>query len=488
MGLVLKHVERTKSGSFQYRRRVPREVSAIITKREFKRKLGDSRNEALAAYPRHHAQVEREIEVARRRLALSGAASSPTASEREAYAEALRRRADLISAGVTDEGLALMADSMADSYPQDEWEPVGVPAVERHAINLLRLGPDRYKAPEPTLGDARRLYLKEHVGADNPETDSRVVGLANRVIDAAIAAIGRDPAMSAITREDARRVRDHMIDRVKVTGRGAGGKVSAATVSRELSIISAVFNFGRKEFGLPETVANPFQALPVEKVAKGQGRKASEKRDPLPVKVLVETRKRVLAYAGAELALIWRLVEGTGCRIAEVTGLRVEDVEVSGEFPHIRVVPHPLRSLKTLTSRREIPLVGDALEATKEALKLAGEDAMLFPSYGRKRGGDAASAALMKHLRQVSTNEKHVIHSLRHNMKDALILAEVSSLDQNLILGHALGGVGDRVYGGSFARLRQTTKAMKKALGIPLSDADVRQTSDGADHDGGQTG
>lgn len=477
MGLVLKHVERTKAGTFQYRRRVPREVSAIITRREFKRKLGDSQREALAAYPRYHAQVEREIADAKLRLAGAVAASQPGASEREAYAEAMRRRADMISAGVAEEGLALTADSMADSYPQDEYEPVGVQPVERHTINLLRLGPDRYKAPEPTLGDARKLYLKEHVDADNPATDSRVVGLTNRVVDAAIAAIGKDHAMSAITREDARKVRDHMLDRVKVTGRGVGGKVSAATVSRELSIISAVFNFGRKEFGLPETVTNPFHALPVEKIAKGQGRKASEKRDPLPVKVLAETRKRVLAYAGPELALLWRLVEGTGCRIAEVTGLRVEDVDASGEFPHICIEPHPLRSLKTLTSRRNVPLVGDALEAAKEALKLARTGHMLFPSYGRKRGGDAASAALMKHLRQVSANEKHVIHSLRHNMKDRLMLAEVSSLDQNLILGHALGGVGDRVYGGDAAKLRVTTRAMKRALGVPLSEADMRQTS-----------
>ncbi|WER11019.1 hypothetical protein PUH89_08645 [Rhodobacter capsulatus] len=78
----------------------------------------------------------------------------------------------------------------------------------------------------------------------------------------------------------------------------------------------------------------------------------------------------------------------------------------------------------------------------------------------------------MKHLRQVSADDKHVIHSLRHNMKDRLILAEVSSLDQNLILGHALGSVGDRVYGGDVAKLRQTTKAMKKALGVALTGED----------------
>jgi hypothetical protein len=55
MGLILKHVERTKSGSWQYRRRVPKQVSENISKREFKRKLGESEREALAAYPRYHA-------------------------------------------------------------------------------------------------------------------------------------------------------------------------------------------------------------------------------------------------------------------------------------------------------------------------------------------------------------------------------------------------------------------------------------------------
>jgi integrase len=237
----------------------------------------------------------------------------------------------------------------------------------------MRLGPDRYRPPEPTLNDARALYLKEHLRAEDPETDSRVVGLANRVIDAAIAAMGRDPALSTITREEARQVRDEMLDRVKVTGKGVGGKVSAATVSRELSIISAVINFTKMEFGLPDALRNPFNRLPVVNTAKGKGRKASEKRDSLPSEVLTETRARILANASPELALIWRLVEGTGCRIAEVTGLRVADVNAGGDLPNICIEAHDLRSLKTESSRREVPLVGDALGAAKEALGMASE-------------------------------------------------------------------------------------------------------------------
>lgn len=89
---------------------------------------------------------------------------------------------------------------------------------------------------------------------------------------------------------------------------------------------------------------------------------------------------------------------------------------------------------------------------------------MLFPRYGRPRGGDAASAALMKPLRAVTADPRHTVHSLRHNMADRLDRAKVSTLDRNLILGHALGGVGERVYGGTTAQLEATTEALGKAL------------------------
>ena len=61
MALVLKHVERTKSGGYQSRRRVPKDVAAVITRGEFKRKLGDSEKETLKAWPECHALAEREI-------------------------------------------------------------------------------------------------------------------------------------------------------------------------------------------------------------------------------------------------------------------------------------------------------------------------------------------------------------------------------------------------------------------------------------------
>ncbi|WP_170971978.1 tyrosine-type recombinase/integrase [Rhodobacter sp. SY28-1] len=439
---------------------MPKEVSANITKREFKRKLGESEREALAAYPRYHAEVEREIAEARLGRVRSEAASKAGASEREAYAEALRRRADLVAAGASDRDLALTADSMAEAYPQDEYEPQGVPPVERHMINLLRHGPEGHRAPEPTLGDAKAFYLKERGSDEPPEAIRRFEVDTDRIIGRVKEALGRDPVLTSLTRDDARNVRDYMLDRLTVTGK----PISPASVARDLNGLNAVINFTAREMPLPATFQNPFSGL---SVGKTRGRSVeSENRDPLPEKVLKAARERIVGHAKRDLALIWRLLEGTGCRLSEVSGLRVEDVDVTRDLPHIRVTWHENRRLKTDASSRYVPLVGDALKAAKEALKLPREGNLLFADYGHVRGGDAASAALMKHVRAVTTDPKHVVHSLRHNIKDRLMLAEVASLDQNLILGHALGGVGERVYGGDAAKLRVTTRAMRRAFGL----------------------
>jgi len=89
---------------------------------------------------------------------------------------------------------------------------------------------------------------------------------------------------------------------------------------------------------------------------------------------------------------------------------------------------------------------------------------MLFPRYAHEGGPDAVSQALMKHLRKFTKDKRHVAYSLRHNMKDLLVTAGVPQRDEHRILGHSLGGVGDRVYGGGEARLKAATEAMQRAV------------------------
>lgn len=466
MGLVLKYVEKTKAGSFQYRRRVPKDVAGVISKREFKKILGDSERSALAAYPQFHAQVEREISLARRQ---AGARSHFDLTELEAYNLALRQFRPFLDESTPDLHRDVMADHIGGKYriEPETGHPDITSAVDRHSVGIL-LGDGRYRPPEPTLTDALRLYLVERLGQEGPDADAGAIVRVTRDVGRVVEALGRTPVLSSITREDARSVRDYLLNRIKKTGE----RVSPASARRELNTIRAVINLAiTEQLGLPASYDNPFNGLSTSGPRGGAAVQTErEKRLPLPPEVIAEVRHRLTSVANRDLGHIWRILEGTGARVAEVSGLRREDVVLDGptgsEIPHIRLVWNEERRLKSQASIRHVPLVGDALEAAREALASSEGGNMLFPRYGRYRGSDAVSQILMKHVRTVTDDRRHTVHSLRHNMKDALMLAEISSLTQNLILGHALGGVGDRVYGGELAKLRTTSEALKKALGV----------------------
>ena len=469
MGLVLKHVKRKTNGGYEYRRRVPKDVADIIAKREFKKVLGSTETEALRQYPRIHDAVERQIASARR---LEGKRKAARQGELGGLAlrEVVEERVAALLAGSIDPDAVrdIIAENLLADYPRGphdgdtEGDPVGVPEVDRLTVQLLR-NPNA-PTPPPTLQDACALYIRDKLEPAKEDEHRKATQHLDRVFALVKEALGGMPALASLRRADAHKVRDHMLTQRKKNGQ----PISPASVQRNLTIVRSVVNHALRELDLKGTIANPFAELPVKGVAGGRGNETAEadKRHPLPSKVRKAIREHLEQGANRELNLVWRLLEGTGCRVAEVTGLRVQDVTVGGDLPNIRVTWHEGRRLKGNSSIRHVPLVGDALEAAKEALELAGEASLLFERYGHQGGPAAASAALMKHVRTVTKEPRHVVHSLRHNMKDSLIEAEVPPLEQNLILGHALGGVGDRVYGGAPAKLRVTKRAMERALKV----------------------
>ncbi len=124
--------------------------------------------------------------------------------------------------------------------------------------------------------------------------------------------------------------------------------------------------------------------------------------------------------------------------MAEVAALLVEDVKLDSPIPYLDVGFREHRRVKNQSSARRVPLVGDALEAAKEAVKAAGEGPYLFVQYagvvktkgGKGKGKKAAthaSNALMKHVRKVTSSRKITVHSLRHTMEDRLIRQESRS-------------------------------------------------------------
>ena len=56
-------------------------------------------------------------------------------------------------------------------------------------------------------------------------------------------------------------------------------------------------------------------------------------------------------------------------RLSEAAGLLTSDIILDTEIPHINLVNHPWRRLKTKGSNRVIPLIGSSLWAAKRVLK-----------------------------------------------------------------------------------------------------------------------
>jgi integrase len=460
MRIVLKHVQQ-RGGSWRYRRRVPGPLKGLLGRGEIIFTLGSSQAEAVRRYAAVHAEAERLLAEAARR-ARRESVPAGRQSPLELHAQARRRlveehglRGDNRAEGPDDPELMIrdaLTEEIERRYPADpeSGRPVGVSAEDAAFLRVLNAG----DAPPATLEDAKRLYLSDLIrrSSPSPRDQRKHEQRVERVVRHVKAALERDPVLSELRRADARKVLDHMLASVS----------ARSTVDRYMNDLRALINHAKRELDELANFANPFMGLVV--VSEAGAEVARSRRKPFAADQLKRTRWQVLERARSDdLKLIWRLLEGTGCRLAEITGLRVQDVVTDAPLPYLEVEWHEERRVKTEVSRRRVPLVGDALGAAKEAVAAAGDGRMLFAAYGRPGGNDAASQALMKHVRTQVDDPKVVVHSLRHNMKDRLVKAGVSRNVQDMILGHSSGGIGED-YGSDESRLVAATRAMRKAL------------------------
>ncbi|MER9776590.1 tyrosine-type recombinase/integrase [Mesorhizobium sp. M0220] len=465
MKMTLEHVQ-PRGNRKVYRRKVPKALQGILGKKEMVLRLGKTDAEVRRQYDATHAEAEQIFAQAWDEL--HGAKKPATKlTARELFDQATKRFRDLgfnpyrtNGSGDSDDvdevddwiAREVVAEGIVNRYPRDKEtdHPVGVSSEDRALLTLLT-SPSIPKGPSPTLEDAKRLYLKDRFTKTNPSEKSkkRDEQQADRVVGHVKSALGYDPVLADMKRADARAVADAMLKVIP----------KAATVDRYLNVVRAIIAYGIREFDLVG-VKNQFEKLDVADSAREPDKR---KRLPFSPEQLEATRARVMDRAADDLKLIWRLLEGTGCRLSEVTGLRVSDVMLEALYPHIDVEWHDERRVKTEVSRRKVPLVGDAFEAAKEAVKAAGDSKMLFARYGHEGGGDKASAALGKHVRAAVTDKKVTTHSLRHRMEDLLVIAWAPEKLKRSIMGHSGGGAGDN-YGGEEARLKVATEAMLKAL------------------------
>ena len=194
-----------------------------------------------------------------------------------------------------------------------------------------------------------------------------------------------------------------------------------ATIRRRINSLSAILNYSYAELDLEKR--NPFTRL----IIRNEGDDVS-KRGTFTNEQLKRGYDKAVS-SGSQIKLLMPLLGETGCRLAEIVGLELNDIDMDQELIHIR--PNSIRRLKTRNSERTLPLVGYAKTAME--LALAKSDVKyLFPRYARngKCNADHASAALNKWLKK--DFDGLTAHCLRHTFRDRLRAVEcpIEMIDQ----------------------------------------------------------
>jgi len=187
--------------------------------------------------------------------------------------------------------------------------------------------------------------------------------------------------------------------------------LSPASVRRILATLKAIINFTISELGLD--IKNPFTGLYIPR------NEEETKRLSISPKLVFKVQQECL-YIDDDLRWITALISDTGMRLAEAVGLRACDINLEHEIPHIDLIPHKARTLKTPSSKRKIPLVGASLWAAKQALATSTGE-YIFPRYtnSNKCNSNSASAAINKWLKKL-IGQDYVIHGFRHGYRDRL--------------------------------------------------------------------
>ncbi len=433
----MQYAVRSRHGIWKYRRAIPQALRLAAGKREFNASLY-TRDEVAAqlAYVKVHGETEAYLTTLSRMAANPKSANSDKEIWElgQAYLRKMRMPyvplAGLKAQEYYDEGPSQFEQRLEDVA--DLGIDIDDPRERDCEINAswkakALLGD--LKKPQFCMSDALRVYLDQRapeLAAMSPNQAKRYRLNKESAVNSLEKALGADRVHACLIRADARSLRDYFRSR----------GLAISTVNKHVGTIATIWKVAAQDQEV--ALANPFMGHTIPDPVP-----PIEKRSPLsPDEVRLLLARR--SHMNAELALILTLLACTGARIAEITGLCSNDFVRgnSTSTPHIILRPNGLRTLKNHSSRRSVPVLGDALKSLAAMVEAKSPDSNqpIFKRYSGDNGPTNASAALMKQLKAAGiTDKKKTIHSLRHTIKQALRDVECPKDVSDAIQGHSSG-------------------------------------------------
>ena len=404
------------NGVYYFRRRVPSDLVEVVGRERIKKSL-KTRNLIQAKVRAEKLAVEYEAEWGKLR-------------EGEGVVDSFKRVDSLLDSygvdsfgGDGDIGVDMFLDTLLDrqshallerhsgSYSALDDPDAKLSVLERKALNRL-------SGQTLTLADATEYYLeaKDKVG------DKKFSGEARRALRFFVEVLGDRPVDTYKRKEVAKRLRDGVHE------------MKTGSVKKQLMYMRTAVNRVIRDYEYAFT--NPFNNQEIPDLGEDEQSRTSlsEKQQSSLIQLLDNAEV-------SDTINVLKTLFDTGMRVAEVVGLRTDDIYLEHEIPHIKLQRNPFRPLKTKQSQRLIPLMGYALEGVKSQLT---DSEWLFPRYidedkGRAKNG-GASAACNKRLKPLG----FTCHSLRHNFKDRLRLANVPMENIKDLLGWSRGDQASR--------------------------------------------
>lgn len=283
-----------------------------------------------------------------------------------------------------------------------------------------------------SLKECAKMYLAER------SIQAKPTELAVR----ALASLAGDRDVRSYTRVEARKFAQAIQDK--------GCK--SATVRRRIQSLHAVIEYGLLE--LDSSQRNPFARISI----------LQEGLDATKRGVFTTDQLRSL-YAEAQVLgkdtfQVFPIIGETGARLAEIVGLRWQDVDF--ENRKLTITPHRFRRLKTKSSEREVPLVGRAFETLHRINNQRDcSSEFVFPRWKRENGivSTHASNTLNGILKRRFGNL--TCHCFRHTFRDRMRAVNAPPEMIDALGGWTLsGGVGVG-YGFGYA-FEEKTRWMKR--------------------------
>ncbi|MEP3655115.1 MAG: DUF6538 domain-containing protein [Litorimonas sp.] len=291
---------------------------------------------------------------------------------------------------------------------------------ERDADALL----GSVKTPSATITEAMDLYLSEIVADElaskSPEQVNNFSKIKRRAV-ANFVVLNGDIDMRDITREHAHAVRKFWHERIHP--KDGSKPMSGSSGNKDLGSLRKLYRRYFEHIGEEER-ENPFRNMRFND--KILTKVMPFKDDWVRSRILAPDVFEGLNRQGALLCMA--LIE-TGCRPSELANITPANIRLDAEVPHIRIRPTKDRELKSGASVRDIPLVGVALEAMRQAPNG-------FPHYRDRSYLLSASLTKAFKARALFPTNQHRIYSFRHSFESRMLEAGLDFGLRCTLMGH----------------------------------------------------